>query len=254
MVKFVGQAGGIGEGQVSSEAEVSNPEEIVFLLRQLIKNKELFSISFNQGEGNMSTLLLDISPKQGVLLVDGSREAAINQQVVNAGRLQFTGRLRGAKVQFVVLGSRVVDYQGASALAVKIPEVLQYHQNRGSFRVQAQSATYCLLSSRDGSQLKVPVDELSVGGVQLVLGYDAPSFSIGQKLVDCQLDLGGLGTVVCQLEVCSNKQITSRFSGLRAIGVGCRFVGLPRSDEARVSRFVIQQERQLLGRDNPFSQ
>lgn len=228
---------------MSGSSEVRSQAEIVFLLRQAIKSRELFSISFSQGKGNMTTLLLDVSPERGTLIIDASGDAATNQKVVAGGRLHFSGVLRGVKLQFSVIGSKVVDYQGGPALAVKIPELVNHFQNRDSFRVKSQVPTFCMLKRRDGSRLRVPVDELSVGGLQLILGYDEDNFSVGQKLAGCELDMGGLGNLACQLEVRSIKQITSRFSGARAIGMGCRFVGLGKSDEARISRFVAQQER-----------
>ncbi len=237
----------MGSDQVSSKSEVRGQAEIVFLLRQAIKSRELFSVTFSQGKDSMSTLLLDISPERGHLTFDASRDAAINQKVVAGGRLHFSGLLRGVKLQFAVIGSKVVDYQGGPALQVKIPELLNHFQNRDSFRVKSQVPTYCQLKLGDGSKLRVPVDELSVGGIQLILSYDASNFSIGQKLPGCELEMGGLGNLLCQLEVRNTKEITSRISGNRAIGMGCRFVGLGKSDEARISRFVAQQERKSGG-------
>lgn len=238
---------------MSSDAEISSATEIVFLLRQLIKNKELFSVSFGQGRDSMSTLLLEVSPEKGMLVFDGSSDPAVNQKVVAGGRLQFSGNLRGVKVQFAAMGCRSITYQGAAALVVKIPEHMLHHQNRAAFRVKAKTPSYCRLALPGGGKLKVPIDELSVGGVQLILGYDARTFPIGQKLPGCEIELGAGSVLLCQLEVRSNKQITSRFSGLRSVGMGCRFVGLSKGDEARVSRFVAQQERQALGKDSPFS-
>lgn len=232
---------------MSSKSEVRSQAEIVFLLRQAIKSRELFSVSFSQGKGSMSTLLLDISPERGSLIIDASGDAATNQKVVAGGRLHFSGLLRGVKLQFNVIGSKVIDYQGGPALALKIPDMVNYFQNRDSFRVKSQAPTFCLLRRADGSKLRVPVDELSVGGVQLILSYDESSFAIGQKLPGCELEMAGLGNLVCQLEVRSSKETTSRFSGSRAIGMGCRFVGLGKSDEARISRFVAQQERKTAG-------
>jgi hypothetical protein len=71
---------------------------------------------------------------------------------------------------------------------------------------------------------------------------------MGQTIAGCRIELGSLGSITCNLEVRSLKRTPTR-----KLGLGCRFVCLPKQSEALVSRFVAQQERSGGTRSGLFS-
>jgi hypothetical protein len=85
--------------------------------------------------------------------------------------------------------------------------------------------------------VKVTVDEISIGGVQLMLNHSADVFMLNQTISGCRIELGSFGSITCNLEVRSLKRTPSRM-----LGMGCRFVGLSKANEALLARFVAQQE------------
>jgi c-di-GMP-binding flagellar brake protein YcgR len=233
---------------MENEAEVTSAVEVVHILRQLIKNRELMTVSFNQGRDSMRTLLLDADPKRGVLVFDGSSDAAVNRQIVAAVKLTFSGTLLGAKIRFSAAGIKEVPYRGAPALATKFPGALTRIQNREAFRVKTGGSATCLLPIPGHGSVKVPVNEISVGGVSLQLGHAEDVFTMGQKIAGCRIDLGSLGAVECNLEVRSLKRTPTR-----KLALGCRFVSMPKSSEALVARYVAQQERSGASKSGLFS-
>lgn len=223
---------------MDNEAEVSSAVEVAHLLRQLIKNRELLTVSFNQGRDSLRTMLLDADTSRGVLVFDGSGDPAVNRQIIAAAKHIFTGALLGAKVRFSGSGVKEVQYRGAPALAMKLPASIVRIQNRETFRVQTGGSAACHLPVPGRGSVKVPVNEISVGGVSLLLGHGEDAFTMGQRIAGCRIELGGLGTIACTLEVRSLKRTPTR-----KLGLGCRFVDLPRQSEALVARYVAQQER-----------
>lgn len=226
------------------EFDITAPVEVVYILRELIRTRELLNVSFNQGKDSMTTLLLHADRDRDILVFDGSSDKAINRNIVAASRMAFSGSLRGAKIQFSSSGAREVVYHSAPALAVKFPAAVRRFQNRESFRVTTSSAT-CTLPVPGRGYVTVPVNEVSVGGTLVMLDHASDAFHLGQN-IDCQLKLGAVGSVKCRLEVRGFKRVG------RMLGMGCRFAGLSRGDEAMIARFVAQSERDSITKSNFF--
>ncbi len=225
---------------MKNEFEVDSPVEIVYILRELIRTRELLTVSFNQGRDSMTTLLLHADHDRDSLVFDGSGDKAVNRAIVAASRVGFSGSLRGAKVAFLASGARETSYRGSPALDARFPASVRRFQNRESFRVRTATAS-CTLPVPGRGYITVPVNEVSLGGTLVMLDYAADVFHLGQT-IDCQLKLGEAGAVRCRLEVRGFKRIG------RMLGMGCRFVGLSRGDEAMIARFVSQQERDAIAK------
>lgn len=226
--------------------EIKSKLDIVHMLRQLLKNKEILGVSFNNGKSRLSTMLLNVYPEENRMVFDGF-EDTVNQSIRDSVKVTFNGYLDGVKISFTAAHSKIGVYEGAPALSINLPASIQYFQTRTSFRVKAPSNTYCSVSPSFWKSLKLSVDELSVGGLSLFTSKDQDSFTIRQAIKNCQLDLGDFGKLECTLEVCSIKQTTNRI-GAKVTSIGCRFVGLKANEEAILSRFITQQERRLHGR------
>lgn len=230
---------------MSGETEITSAIELVHLLRQLIKTRELLNAAFNQGRDSITTLLLEADRERDRLIFDGSRDAAINRAIVSAPRVVLSGSLYGAKIQFHVTGAKEVTYHGAPAVLARFPASLRRTQHRQSFRVRTEAASFILPVPGRGN-VTFQASEMSVGGTQLILGYASDVFQIGQ-IIGCQIKLGGGEPIRCRLEVRNFKRLPAG-----KLGMGCRFVGLAPADEARIARFVSQQERETITRSSFF--
>jgi c-di-GMP-binding flagellar brake protein YcgR len=225
-------------------SEVSSAVEVLYILRELIRTRELLNAAFNQGRDSMPTLLLEADRDRNIVVFDGSNNPAINRSIVSASHVAFSGSLRGARIEFFSIGARELTFRGAPALAVKFPQAVKQFQNREAFRVRTTAAT-CNLPVPGQGYMSVPVQEMSVGGALLMVGPAADAFRLGQT-IDCQIKFGGEGSLRCKLEVRGFKRVG------RGMGMGCRFVSLSRSDEATIARFVSQQERDSISKGGGF--
>lgn len=226
---------------MASEPNVTSNVEITSIIHQLIEKRELLSASFNRGQDGITTLLLGIDAQHGTLIFDASRDDAVNQKIIAADTVIFSGVSKGTKIRFSSAGAQATRFRGGPALAITFPKSLTRIQNRGAFRVGTQG-TYCMLPIPGRGLVKVPVNDISVGGVQVLLANAAEYFRYRDTISGCQLDLGSHGKVNCNLEVRTIKQMPSRTTAM-----GCRLSGLSRSHEALIARFVARQERKGMG-------
>ena len=229
---------------MDKEAEVTSAIELASIIRKMIKDRVLLTASFNQGKDSMTTLLLDADPARDTLVFDGSRDEAINRNIVAAMKVIFSGSPQGTKVRFASSGVKAIKYHGEPAFSIKFPSSLMRFQNRDAFRVGAE-ATFCTLPMPGRGSAKVPVKEISVGGAMLILNHATDNFTLGQVISGCQLDLGSQGRINCSLEVRGLKRLPSRMTGM-----GCRFVGMSKANEGLLARFVAQQERKSIAKSN----
>lgn len=230
---------------MSGESEITSAIEVVHLLRQLIRTRELLNAAFNQGRDSITTLLLEADRDRDRVIFDGSRNAAINQGIVSASRVVFSGSLYGAKIQFHVTGTKEVLYRGSPAVQASFPSSLRHTQHRQSFRVRTGAASFVVPVPGRGN-VTFQSSEMSVGGTQLLLDYASDVFHIGQ-IVDCQVKLAGGDAIRCKIEVRNFKRLPAG-----KLGMGCRFLGLAPADESRIARFVSQQEREKISRSSFF--
>jgi len=227
---------------VDQTTEATSAIEILSIVRQFIQTRELLNAVFNQSRDSMTTLLLDVEQSQALLIFDASNDPALNRKMIASGKVIFTGSLRGTKVRFSSEGVKETQYRGTAALAIKMPRSITRFQNRGTFRVKASGAS-CALPVPGMGIVKIAINEISVGGVLLLLNSSADRFMAGQIISGCQIELAGFGKIPCGLEVRRIKR-----SPGRGIGIGCRFVGMSSANEALVARFVAQEERKSVYR------
>nr|WP_054773001.1 flagellar brake protein [Methylogaea oryzae] len=210
----------------------------------MIKNKGMVNASLGQGKVNFPTLLLEVYPEDNAIVVDGSSDDSINQLIGQSRAVSFNGSVRGVNVAFVSKVLKVGKFKGAPAFSIGIPSSIKYFQARSSFRVKTQSQASCTVSLPNMRTVTMLVDEVSVGGVHLMLDKDVGHiFATRQVFKNCQLNLGGAGKIECTLEVRN-----VRPAGGKWTGIGCSFVQLPATAEAALSRFIAQQEIKSRGR------
>ncbi|HEX8989566.1 MAG TPA: flagellar brake protein [Rhodocyclaceae bacterium] len=230
---------------MKGDSEITSAVEVVHLLRQMIRTRELLNASFNEGRDSITTLLLEADRDGDRLVFDGSRDGAINRAIIAASRVVFSGSLYGAKIQFHAAPAREISYRGAPALLARLPATVRKVQNREAFRVRTTGAN-CSIAVPGRGYRTFPLSEMSVGGTQVLLDFASDVFQLGQT-IDCVLGLGSQTSVRCKLEVRGFKRLPAG-----RLGMGCRFVGLAPSDELLISRYVAQQERGSIARSSFF--
>ena len=237
--------GGAGGG--NNKFDISSRAEIIQIIRYLIKHSELLSVSFNEGTESITTLILELDTEHNRLIFDACGDPAINQKIANSRRVFFSGFHGQVKIEFFSDQPRLGTYQERSAFSSAIPLSLRRFQHREHFRIRIQTGdTYAQWTPPEGEEMRLLVEEVSLGGMSFSLSDPGQTFELYQTLKGCKIDMGKSGMLECDLEVRSLKPTTKKIMDHPIISMGCRFVGLSRIGENVLHRFIVVQERELI--------
>jgi c-di-GMP-binding flagellar brake protein YcgR len=227
--------------------------EIRFVLRDVLNKGCMLTVYFDMGQSFFLTSLLEVNAT-GVVLDYGCDEN-INRKALQAMRLICTTSVDQVKVQFALAGLRKMSYEGKSAFFSVLPNELLRLQRREYFRVSTPiSKPLCCeipFVTDDGeSILKLPLLDISAGGLGLMVNSDLASFfGKGQIFQGCVLPLPGEAPIRMDLKVCNIFEVTNR-TGSRYVRVGCEYVNLPGMPLNHIQRYITHLERERKARES----
>ncbi len=227
---------------------LTNPHEIVFQLKSLIKRGDRVSVIFQEGRQSFLSVLLDVSAAEGLVYFDIGGSNEINQAFLKTENCTFTTFVEGIRIQFAGKQCRETKLRGEPAFAAQIPRSMLRLQRREVFRLQLPSTKPFTCRVRRGSpqEALLPLHDISVGGVG-ILSTTPLDYSQLERLDNCWIDLRESGMINATLEVRYVNAMESR-TGKTLWHMGCKFVDLPPSDETLIQRFMarIEAERRAL--------
>ena len=226
---------------------VTQPAEIVFVLKKIMQNRQLVTAYLNGGTEFALTSLLDVRPEDGDLILDMGSDATINRKLLEAEKVLFVTSHDQVKVKLRANEISEVKHEGRPALRIPMPRTLVRIQRREHYRIATPitKPLICALPMPDkgpGAQAETILLDISIGGVALMDNHGATSFTIGDRFDNCRIGLPEVGTLVVTLEVC-NSFDTPLKNGLTFRRCGCRFVNLQPQAENLVQRYIMHLER-----------
>jgi c-di-GMP-binding flagellar brake protein YcgR len=223
--------------------------EIVFYLRQLINDKDQISVSFNEGQDTILTILLDLDDEQGLLYFDWGSTEEVNKRFLQSDRNFFVAMPGGVRNQFLCGKPQAVTYEGRPAFAVKLPEKYIRLQRREFFRLvlpMTQRPT-CFLTHA-GKTVELATVDIGIGGVGLeALALPFPC-TLGDEFSDVRIEFKGFGELRAPLAVRYCGEVMKGAKQYKRLG--CVFLGLSAAQENLVQKFMAhiqREERAKLG-------
>lgn len=228
------------------------------LLEELMAHHALIAAHFGNKQ-SFVTALIGLSEDEDSLFLDASPDAGVNRRVLANDHLLCVTQLDRIRIQFALSELQQVSQSGHNTLRAPVPERILRLQRREFFRLQVpiMHALSCSLNAKalDDSTLRVDarVLDISGGGValQLPLMTQSPAmaeFVVGATVDDCALRLLDADPITLSLEVRNISRITQR-SGTELLRLGCQFVGLSRSAENIILRYIFNTERERNARE-----
>ncbi|MBI3529272.1 MAG: flagellar brake protein [Betaproteobacteria bacterium] len=237
------------DNQLDDDARfaVSQPAEIVFVLKKIMQNTQLVTAYLDGGADFALTSLLAVMSDTAEVVLDVSPDAAANKRLLAAKKVLLVTSHDQVKVKFTTSDIREVRYQGRPALRIPLPGTLVRIQRREHYRIATPitKPLICTLPLPDrgaGVQAETIVLDISIGGVALMDNHDATGFQIGDVFKNCRIGLPEVGTLVVSLEV-RNSFDTPLKNGLSFRRCGCQFLNLAPSNENLVQRYIMFLER-----------
>ncbi len=227
---------------------LTNPHEIVFQLKSLIKRGDRVSVIFQEGRQSFLTILLEVSSREGLFYFDIGGSSEINQAFLKVENCIFTTYIEGIRIQFAGKHCRETKLRGEPVFAAQIPRSMLRLQRRELFRLQLPSTKpfTCRVCRGSPQEALLTLHDISVGGVG-ILSKTPLDYAQLERLDNCWLDLRESGMIHCALEVRYINAMEGR-TGKPLWHMGCKFINQPPSDETLIQRFMarIEAERRVL--------
>ena len=230
-----------------SPYQVDSRKEIIALLRNLQDSKQLINMIINEGSEVILTAILKIDDDNNSIILDCATTETANQRLIEAPRVYFEASLNRISIQFSSSSISRISYDNDLALSCTIPTSLIRLQRREYYRINTPVANpiLCLISlsqASGGGTLKLPLVDISCGGIAVLDAKKQLETEIGTVNEHCQLDLPGVGLLDVTLQV-RNAQNLVLMNHTTSRRVGFQFVDLSKSVMAQIQRVITKIER-----------
>ena len=231
----------------SSQSVVDNYEKyllhgrgaIIQKLRQLEKSRSLITAHFDGGKHSMLTAVVDVMPDKELVVLDYGADEKLNRKLLQASRVVFKTQHEGITAQFTVNRVQKAKRHGRPAFACPLPDSLLWVQRREFYRVRVPlgDPVHCEIAVPDEEPLRVPIIDISMGGVALNDTENVIDTEIGQNLPPCKLLLGEHGDALVTLTV-RNIMPVQPDDPAAGHRIGCEFQDLAMDTSTTIQRYI----------------
>jgi len=221
--------------------------DMLALLRALAARRQAVALSFGEAEDVLQTQLLGINPAYDELFFAPGNDDAGLERLLTAGTFGVETMLDSIRIVFIATNAEATQFKGAKALRGHIPDVLARMQRRESVRIATPKDRLSFCVVRVGAdpvqELRMPVVDISVGGLGLSLSAAEAAIAAGKTFHECSLELPDIGVMRCTLNIVYVQEPLAGGSERR---IGCHFVDLPGLSREQLRSYVARLERAQL--------
>jgi c-di-GMP-binding flagellar brake protein YcgR len=234
-----------------TEYQLTSGIEISHMLRLIHGNQSLILLQPPNRVFSGVTALLDIDASSGALTFDALQEPDFNRRLVSAGKMLCDTSLDQIRVYFTVPKPRIVQYQGHPALVTRMPDLMNYVQQRDSFRVELADSwnINCLVDIPGAGPREFKVRDISSTGMNLT-DNDHSLDTSSRYLYTGRLNLSASGVLDVKFRVLRHKDESLQGRQfIRTRHVGCTFEDMHQSLSIRIQGFVNMAQRDQIARE-----
>lgn len=219
---------------------LTDPSEIARVLRSLQITRSLITIQFNQDQRIYSSLLIHTDMNRREFVIDELTPNDGNQRLISGEKFSLIAFYVGIRVVFRSKLSQEKSPEGFSrAFAIRFPQAITHKQRRDAYRAtvtRALSAKTLLKSEARPEPIEGRVIDLSTTGIGCEFShYIRPEIKNGEHFGLCEIAIDGDFLINCAL--IAKHPRYEKSSGLYYCGF--EFVGLERSQQKQVNRYVL---------------
>lgn len=221
--------------------------EIVYVIRNLIRSGALVKVHCGGGPDFLLTSLLEVDADAGRFAFEASGSESVNRRVLDAGRLSFHTAQDKVRIHFRTGRASRGTVGRHDAFLVALPDELLRLQRREYFRVTTPLANpvSCIVPLPEGNgpkSVEARLQDISLGGVGLILGSEGPGLEVRHEYPNCRLMLPDVGNVVTTLEIRHESTLTL-LNGKTQRRYGCMFARPSSAAVSLVQRYILKLER-----------
>jgi c-di-GMP-binding flagellar brake protein YcgR len=214
------------------------------LLRALAVRRNKAVLFFGETDDRLDSEFLGVNPYFEELVFSPGDDPETFERLLTAGSFGVETSLDSIRILFIATHAEVTQFKDQKALRARIPDVLARMQRREALRVATpkDKPSFCAVrvTSEPAHELRLRVEDVSVGGIGLVSTASQTAISSGKTYHDCSLELPGIGLMRCTLNVV---YVNEAPAGSVEQRIGCHFIDLPGLSREQVRSYVARLER-----------
>lgn len=234
-----------------SKYEVQAAEEVVFILRGLMKNGARITAYLDDSDDFLLTSLLQIDEESNTLMLALDSNKLLNRRAQLCAKLVCLTTQGKIKIQFILEGINLAKLNDINAFRAEIPETLIRLQRRDYFRLTVPKGKplVCMIPVKqpDGKTVEFGANIVNISGRGLtVIVPEGLEFVVNNEFPNCRIDLPDGASVVAILQVRSVYDVN--LPGGRIIQrSGCQFVKMPNPVQHLILKYILKVESERLG-------
>lgn len=232
---------------------VHNLKEIIQILSDLSKRKTTIKASFNRGDDEYLTTIIEVDEKNHAVYLDIGLDDAFNNKLLLSSHVLFL-REDGVRIKWVSEQISVVSKTDGKAIKIALPIRLVRMQRRDFFRVSTTvlNAVPCRIPipnevDYDADRtLELTLVDVSFGGVG-VMATDPlhPALLESASFDSCKISFPDVGMANLTLQVKNIMPVPAK-SGSIKYRIGLQYIEPSRGNESLIHKYIFNLERSTL--------
>ena len=210
-------------GPRPSQDSVTEREEILHVLRSLVKGHKLVTVRLPGSDQTFSSTLLELDPRGGTLLMDELNPKAGHALIADVREFKLDTRVSGTDIAFAGRVAAIDTSGKIAAYRVPLPTRVGVHQRRAAFRADVDLGAHIpvYLETLDHASVTAELRDVSLGGLGLeIRRRPVNPLEAGQRLPSCTIQVPEGEPIRVQIEV----RFIGRMRNAPTLRMGARFV------------------------------
>lgn len=217
---------------------VRSRKEVLRLLRGIVADGTLMSVSFLDTDNVAATTLIYLDEASNMLLFECPvewRDVLESESSAGGDSIMVACTFENAKIQFQAGRGSLVDLDGTTVVGLAIPEFVWRFQRRRDecHRVAGLAMTLNL----GFIECEAEVTDLGMGGIGMLSCNSEVRLEAGEILRDCAIALPGVGAIMVDITVQHQAPLRTA-DGKTVTRVGCQFTGLDASARQLIAHYL----------------
>ena len=230
---------------------VHNQKEIIQILNDMAKTREMLKISFNHNSCLTSVISVDM--RENTVYLDIGVDEGFNSKLFASRYVTFS-KDEGIKIRWTSEHVSLANLKDGKAIKIVVPKSLMRLQRREYFRLATPIANpvMCLIPVVDEKSpeeyrfIELTLIDASLGGIGVIASHPLDDkLVIGVSFDKCRINFPDVGETSLTLQVRNIHQVTLK-DGVIKHRIGFQYISPSRANEGLIHRYTYNLERQAM--------
>jgi c-di-GMP-binding flagellar brake protein YcgR len=220
-------------------------DDISNLLNKIFAKHSLLSITIDSPDEFYGSTIIEINDNESYFVIDELYPVEGHNKVEIGSRLTFNTQYSGAFVNFKATVDAVAENEKAAYYKMSMPEELEYHQRRNTYRIATNVNEPILVNlvNEDEVLIKAELRDLSHGGLCLRVNK-IPHILINQEsyIPTCLIQVDKNKKILSSLNICHVEKIKETGT----LRIGAEFAAMSKIDRRELEHLIASLERAII--------